>query len=81
MSMKIVRVTRGATINLGNYESARVEIAGEYELSETDTSEEALAECDRFCREFLAQQIEEIQTASGNPPRSPGRFVGQLNKE
>jgi hypothetical protein len=70
-----IRVTRGATVNLGNYESARVEIAAEVEVKDGDTKA-ALGATNLECKAFLKKEVEAIQQAAGLPPRPVERFTG-----
>jgi hypothetical protein len=72
-----IRITRGATINLGNYESSRVEVSSEVEVG--GTPEEAEAGCvmvNEECKRFLKKEVEAIQQAAGLPPRPAERFTG-----
>ena len=68
--MKIT-LTRGATINLGNYESARIDISFEFKTEDYD-----LEERDGYLKEQLQKRVAEIQTAAGLPPHPTDRYTG-----
>lgn len=68
-----VRVTRGATINLGDYESARVEIAVAATIAEGETFENAYHELDTLLSHQIIDEAARLKgTAKGKSPR---RFV------
>jgi hypothetical protein len=73
-----IRVTRGATVNLGSYESARVEVSWELDVdSQQGKDFETLSQAvSKSCKEFLAKEVEAIQQAAGLPPRPVERFTG-----
>lgn len=67
--MKIT-ISRGATINIGNYESARIDISAEAE------STDSLTELDTWLKTALQHSVHEIQVAAGLPPHPVERFTG-----
>jgi hypothetical protein len=71
-----IRVTRGATINLGNYESARVEISAEVEVAEGQSMEGRIDVVNAEAKTWLQKEAEAIQQAAGLPPRPVERFTG-----
>lgn len=68
--MSKITITRGATVNLGNYESARVDLSVEFENSAQ------LADHDEWLKLWLLKQVEAIQTEAGLPPKAAERFTG-----
>jgi len=71
-----MRITRGATINLGNYESARVEISQEVDLTEDDEGQPVFEALNDEVKARLAAEVEKVQEAAGLPPRPAERFTG-----
>ena len=67
---KSIRIARGATVNLGNYESARFDIEV---VGDTDGSFEYL---DAWLRRVVELKVQEIQEAAGLPPHPVERFTG-----
>ncbi len=65
-------ITRGATVNIGSYESARVDVAVEF----SDDDGETFAKTDLWVRGWLEAQVEAIQTEAGLPPKPCERFTG-----
>ena len=74
MIMKLLRVTKGATVNLGNYESARVEVSAEADPD--GENEDTLTELTEWIDNFLTVQIRSIEDAAGVPLRDAKRFTG-----
>ncbi len=70
--MKIT-LTRGATVNLGNYESARVDLA-------VEGTKDTIVELDAWLKNWLAARVEEIQSEAGLPPQAPERFTGGIEE-
>lgn len=68
-----VTITRGATINLGNYESARIDLS----IDLGDTTAEKWDEADARLCAWLEQEVEKIQNEAGLPPRPASRFTGR----
>jgi hypothetical protein len=62
-----VSVSKGATINLGNYESARVDIT-----VEDDTL--GASEIEEMVDSWLRKEVEKIEVGAGIPPRGAKRF-------
>ena len=69
--MKIT-ISRGATINIGNYESARVEIG-----AEIDGDTKSLQELDEWVTTELHKAVKLIEKQAGLPPASSKRFTGK----
>jgi hypothetical protein len=59
----------GVTMNLGNYESTKLEV---WDEDEDRTHDEMLNEL----REFVKEQIERVQEAAGLPPTPADRYTG-----
>lgn len=70
--MKIT-ITRGATVNLGNFESARVDLSVEVDAGMLS---EGVKETDDCVKDWLSNSVLAIQDAAGLPPRPAERFVG-----
>lgn len=70
--MKIT-ITRGATVNLGNFESARVDLSVEVDAGMLS---EGVKETDDYVKDWLSNSVLAIQDAAGLPPRPAERFVG-----
>ena len=68
MEIKQFRLSRGATINLGNYESARVDL----EVIATGD----LAKADQYVCTWIEHEVARIQEAAGLPPHPVERFTG-----
>lgn len=62
--MKIITVTYGRTVNLGNYESARLDATAEVERGETP--EDALGRL----REWIEAQVENERMARKSPDKA-----------
>lgn len=75
--MKIT-ITRGATINLGSYESSRIDISIEQETGKEDLTY-AVKQLDDWLIGQLTERVEAIQDAAGLPPQTAGRFFGSGN--
>lgn len=69
MKVTKISVSRGATVNIGSYESARVDLGIEAE----DTTFE---EVDALVKAALAEAVEAIQEEASLPPNPAGRFTG-----
>lgn len=69
-------VQRGATINLGSYESSRIDIAVECDIGEEDRNY-ALEQLDTFVRAALNARITEVTRAAGLAPHPATRFTGR----
>lgn len=67
--MSKITITRGATVNLGNYESARVDLS-------IETTREEFTNDDLHLKNWLHEQVEAIQTEAGLPPKAAERFTG-----
>lgn len=67
--MSKITITRGATVNLGNYESARVDLS-------VETTEDEYEAADSWLKSWLIDQVEAIQTEAGLPPKAAERFTG-----
>jgi len=78
MNITKITISRGATINLGNYESARVDCSLEATTPDQrgESMEEIRAELNIYNNEFLNQEVQKIEQANGLPPRGAGRFTG-----
>lgn len=68
--MSKMTISRGATINLGEYESARVDVSVELEDESTFEGQ------DCWLKVWLEDQVDKIQSAAGLPPKAPERFTG-----
>jgi hypothetical protein len=71
----LVRVSIGRTVNLGNFQSLRVDVAHEVAVEAHPDRAAAVAEAARLCREDLAGLIA-AETAPRDerlPPRDPPR--------
>ena len=73
MRLKEFTITRGATINLGEYESARVDFALTYEVQESDFEDVVVEACDKELRDTLTAEVERIKGSTRG--KSPRRFV------
>lgn len=69
-------VSRGATINLGSYESARVDITVESEIGD-ESRGYAIDQLDKFVVEELVKRINEITREAGLAPHPATRFTGR----
>lgn len=75
-----ISISRGATVNLGSYESARVDIS--LEANTEDAPLEVQTEAsyadwlDNFVSSWLSAQVEDIEKGAGLPPRGASRFIG-----
>jgi hypothetical protein len=71
----LIRVSIGRTINLGNFQSLRVDVAHEVAVSDHPDRAAAVAEAARLCREDLAALIAAETGTSDErlPPRDPPR--------
>lgn len=67
--MRTFKITRGATVNIGNYESARVDL-------EVSGDAEDFDEADNFVKKWLHEKVAAIQDAAGVPPHPVERFTG-----
>lgn len=76
--MKIT-VTRGATVNLGSYESSRIDISIEEEIGKEDRAY-ALTQLDNFLVKELSKRVEAVQEGAGLPPQPVARFFGTSGK-
>lgn len=65
-------VSRGATVNLGSYESARVDISMEFDTE----SGMLFDDMDHEVVRRLRKAVQEIQTAASLPPHPTDRFTG-----
>lgn len=72
MEIKQFKLSRGATVNLGNYESARVDL----EIVFTPKAESEIADHDSWLKTWLETRVREIQEAAGLPPHPVERFTG-----
>ena len=61
MQVRRINVKTGLTINLGNYESARVDVGAEAELSQDENIREGYAELYRICEVEIADQVRGIR--------------------
>jgi hypothetical protein len=68
----LIRVSIGRTLNLGNFQSLRVDIAHEVAVEAHPDRAAAVAEATRLCREDLAAIIA-AETAPRDAPRLPPR--------
>lgn len=75
--MKITqyKVARGATINLGSFESARVDLEVTVVVAENDVTE-PWSVADALLKEWLQEKVIEIQDAAGVGPKPAERFTG-----
>lgn len=73
-----IRVSRGATVNLGNFESLRLDISFEIEEEWADEDQKTSFEnmVSTWCKEHLRREITDAQEAGGLPPQSVERFTG-----
>jgi len=75
-----ISVSRGATVNLGNYESLRIDITHECEIEYDAADEDERIDWEKdiseWCKEFLRREITNAQEAGGLPPQSVERFTG-----
>ena len=69
--MKIT-ISRGATINLGSYESSRIDIGCEVE---GDTKDFQAA--DKWVIDQLNKAVKDIQVSAGLAPNPVARFTGK----
>ena len=74
MEIKQFKITRGATVNLGNYESARVDLELTFTAGETNMDD--IVPMDVDLRKWLGDQVRSIQEAAGLPPHPVERFTG-----
>lgn len=70
--MKIT-ISRGATVNLGNYESARLDVSFEA----TGGDEISAGELNELACSFLEEEVGKVQKAAGLPEFSAKRFTGR----
>jgi hypothetical protein len=68
----LIRVALGRTINLGGFQSLRVDIAHEVAIEDHPDRAAAVAEAVRLCRDDLAAIIA-AETASRDAPRDAPR--------
>ena len=61
MRIKTITVSRGVTINLGNYESARLDVSVAFELDETDEPDEVYQKASDFIDQKLDQDMEALK--------------------
>ncbi len=73
--MKIT-ISKGATINLGNYESARVDMTVEIDHRTDDLTTLDPTKLEDVIDIYLTKKIEEIQQQAGLPPTDPKRYIG-----
>lgn len=73
--MKII-ISRGATINIGNYESARLDISFELEC-EAEEAVAGLLNADVVLIGELHKRLKSIQSEAGLPPQPVTRFTGK----
>jgi hypothetical protein len=66
----LVRVAIGKTINLGNFQSLRVDVAHEVAVEDHIDRAAAVAAAAQMCREDLAVLID-AETAPRDAPRDP----------
>lgn len=66
----LVRVAIGRTINLGGFQSLRVDVAHEVAVEDHITRAAAVAEAARLCREDLSALIA-AETAPRDKPQDP----------
>lgn len=80
----ILRISKGATINLTNYESARAEVTIEQEFAPIGplqllAEEDVKHAYDRLAgiiNGLLQDEVTAIQSEAGLPPHNPKRFTG-----
>jgi hypothetical protein len=73
--MKLKTIGRGATVNIGNYENARIYF--EFDISDEPCgcTEEGFKALDDWVKRYLQDRIEEIQELNGTVYPSE-RFTG-----
>lgn len=78
MAVKVTKViiNRGATVNIGNYESARVDITQEGVPTDGETLEEIAAVLNDTARNWLAVEVAAIQEEAHVKPLPTSRFTG-----
>lgn len=80
MEVTNYKISRGATVNLGNYESARVDLEltaiGDASRPLSPSLAEVLAAVDGQLKAWLQAKVHEIQEAAGLPPHPVDRFTG-----
>ena len=85
--MKIT-ISRGATVNLGSYESARIDISCEAYVEDINRDEvvavtgplhaqQTREDVDNYVHGWLRKEVEKIEAAAGVPPRGADRFIGK----
>lgn len=72
-----VTIGRGATVNLGNYESARVDVTVEFEADTSLTFDEATREANKAICEWLEEEVANIQAEANTKPLPVTRFTGR----
>lgn len=74
-----VTLSRGATINLGNYESARIDltIEGDDVVGTGEGFDKEVARLDDWLKRALTPRVQIIQKEAGLPPHPVTRFTGK----
>ena len=77
--MKIT-ISRGATINIGNYESSRLDMSFEEQVDglSLEALETFTSGWDKWLVKELSKRIKSVQTEAGLPPQPVTRFTGKL---
>lgn len=78
--MKIIKISiaKGATVNLGNYESARIDVSFELQLDiDDDNVDDGITLLSKRCNNFLRNQVDDIEQSAGVVPRGTERFTGK----
>lgn len=76
MRVTKISVSRGATINLGSYESARLDLGFEVEIGAGEDVDNVLTDIDDSLCRRLRERVEGIQQEAGLPPNPGCRFTG-----
>lgn len=75
-----VTVTTGQVINLGNYNSARVETGFETDVRPGETERDAQVRAFKTSEGFLEEALEEIQRAAYLPPQEDQKTKGNKRR-
>ncbi|MCH8963806.1 MAG: hypothetical protein IIB58_02505 [Planctomycetes bacterium] len=61
MKIKTITATRGATINLGNYENRRIEFGVTADVEDDETPEDAMDDLIVWIRARLKREVKEVR--------------------
>ncbi len=59
--MTRLKYTVGITINLGNYQSARVDIGMEIDMIEGETHDGVMSYLEKYCDDRLTRKVKEVK--------------------